>query len=403
MRLLKTIFLIIVLGFLGIAVAAPVFAQIAYQGILTDASGNPLRDSTWSLTFSLHTDSTKSSLPIWNEEKSVTTKKGIFSHMLGSVTSLSALKFDEQYWLSITREGIELGQRVKLGVVPYAMRSVVADTANYIDGEHISDTSISAEKIKSGAITTEHLLARTITTDDVSDTFVAPRARYSDSSVVSSKSHGFVSKKVSIDTVVSHGATFVAQNADNQALKIIGSNIIQLGNGEYNIRLYSSSGGKLWKLGSIGHNSPYFNGYIDIHVYHANDFGILNVMNKKITINTRSQSVLARWYNLGDDATNQPVDIEVYKKPGGGANIYVRANDYSRTMIKIISSAGFQLDYSVVTEPEGDFYASTNQPSNMNFEIGTIQLNSGLILKDTEDNKWKVTIENGSIKTTKIE
>ncbi len=82
-------------GILTNTISAPVTTQIAYQGILTDNAGNPVSDGEHTLEFDLYADSAGGS-SLWTETKKVTTKGGMFSHMLGSVTSLEGLKFDGQ-------------------------------------------------------------------------------------------------------------------------------------------------------------------------------------------------------------------------------------------------------------------------------------------------------------------
>lgn len=60
---------------------------ISYQGTLTNASGISVKDSTYNVTFSLLTDSTTGQT-LWTETAPVSTKDGLFVHLLGSVTSL---------------------------------------------------------------------------------------------------------------------------------------------------------------------------------------------------------------------------------------------------------------------------------------------------------------------------
>ncbi|HEX2897353.1 MAG TPA: hypothetical protein VHP63_04805 [candidate division Zixibacteria bacterium] len=60
---------------------------VSYQGTLTNASGIPVNDSTYNVTFTLLTDST-GGLNLWTETAPVSTKDGLFVHLLGSVTLL---------------------------------------------------------------------------------------------------------------------------------------------------------------------------------------------------------------------------------------------------------------------------------------------------------------------------
>jgi hypothetical protein len=111
---------------------AEVYAQIprtiSYQGVLTDAKGNPRPDGSYDLTFALYADSTGGT-KLWQETRSVTLAKGMFNILLGDVTALT-LSFDRQYWLGIAvGTGQELGQRIKLSAAAYAFRAVNADSA----------------------------------------------------------------------------------------------------------------------------------------------------------------------------------------------------------------------------------------------------------------------------------
>jgi len=60
---------------------------ISYQGTLTNAADNAVKDSTYIVTFSLLTDSTAGS-SLWTESAPITTKDGLFVHLLGSVIPL---------------------------------------------------------------------------------------------------------------------------------------------------------------------------------------------------------------------------------------------------------------------------------------------------------------------------
>ncbi len=156
MRFCGVLSAILLIGIILNPQSAPITSQIAYQGILTDNAGNPLADSSYNIEFSLYTDSAGGT-PVWAETKTVTTRGGMFSHMLGSVISLEGLKFDKQYWLSVKKDGNQIGQRIRLGEAPYAVRAMVADSAARIDGRNITSKSIDSTKIADGSIGTNQI------------------------------------------------------------------------------------------------------------------------------------------------------------------------------------------------------------------------------------------------------
>ena len=63
--------------------------QISYQGKLATADGSAVADATYSLGFSLYTDSVGGSI-VWAESADVVTTDGLFSYQIGSVNNLSS-------------------------------------------------------------------------------------------------------------------------------------------------------------------------------------------------------------------------------------------------------------------------------------------------------------------------
>jgi len=61
---------------------------LSYQGRLTDAKGVPVPDGDYSITFKLYTVPNGGS-PFWSETQNVTTRDGLFSVLLGSVTPIT--------------------------------------------------------------------------------------------------------------------------------------------------------------------------------------------------------------------------------------------------------------------------------------------------------------------------
>lgn len=106
---------------------------IAYQGVLTDSSGNPKPDGTYSMTFRLY-DVEIGGVALWTEVKTVNVKGGLFSTYLGDQVLIGpTIRFDKPYWLGIQVEtGSELVPRSALSSVGYSFGAMNADSAKYV-------------------------------------------------------------------------------------------------------------------------------------------------------------------------------------------------------------------------------------------------------------------------------
>jgi hypothetical protein len=95
---------------------------MSYQGVLTDAGGNPVSDGNATLIFRLY-DVASGGTALWQETQEVAVSGGIFNAILGSSTPLN-LPFDKPYWLGISiGQGKELTPRVALSASPYSLNS----------------------------------------------------------------------------------------------------------------------------------------------------------------------------------------------------------------------------------------------------------------------------------------
>lgn len=113
---------------------------ISYQGVLTDASGNPLPDGNYNIFFKLYDDVTHDNL-LWTEYLSVEVSKGIFNVILGTINPLN-IAFDRQYWLGITiGDGAELAPRIQLTASPYSLNA-----------QSVADGAVTSGKIASGQV-----------------------------------------------------------------------------------------------------------------------------------------------------------------------------------------------------------------------------------------------------------
>src|SRR3989344_2948309 len=97
--------------------------QINYQAKLTTTAGSTVPDDARSTVFSLYTASSGGTA-IWTETQSVTTTDGLFSVMLGSVTSLAAVDFNQTLYLGVNVAGDgEMTPRKIIGAVPAAFNA----------------------------------------------------------------------------------------------------------------------------------------------------------------------------------------------------------------------------------------------------------------------------------------
>lgn len=144
---------------LSLSVTSPAQDQvISYQGVLTDAAGQPVTDGSHALTLSLY-DAQTGGTPLWTETQNVTTTGGVFSAQLGCVSAL-ALPFDRQYWLGVRMAAAaELVPRTPLTMAPYAFHassikgiSAGGDLAGTYPNPDLKSGTITADKIGAGQV-----------------------------------------------------------------------------------------------------------------------------------------------------------------------------------------------------------------------------------------------------------
>ena len=132
--------LALVLGCLLATTAAAVPLELSHQGRLSDSAGAPLTGSH-TLTFSLY-DSASATTAFWTEDHTTDLDAGYFSVVLGSQGSaINTEAFaGDTVFLGISVDGdAELGDRLPLLSVPYALR---ADVATSVTGGPIDATEI---------------------------------------------------------------------------------------------------------------------------------------------------------------------------------------------------------------------------------------------------------------------
>ncbi|MBN2088312.1 hypothetical protein JW964_01805 [candidate division KSB1 bacterium] len=121
-------------------VLAQIPQTISYQGVLTDATGNPVLDGSYNLGFKLYASLTGETA-LWSENQSKTITDGVVDVILGSVNPLN-LAFDRTYWLGISiNQGAELSPRIQLTASPYSLNA-----------RTVPDASLTSPKIASGQV-----------------------------------------------------------------------------------------------------------------------------------------------------------------------------------------------------------------------------------------------------------
>lgn len=132
--------LVVLLIFLLTGLGGSSFAEIPrlihYQGRLTEADGQPLVGEH-TVRFRLY-DAASGGTVLWEEHHTVnfeSVDNGVFSILLGSLTSFSALDFTQPFWLSIEVDGEgEMQPRQRLAAILYA---ISADTLDGLEATQL--------------------------------------------------------------------------------------------------------------------------------------------------------------------------------------------------------------------------------------------------------------------------
>lgn len=141
------------LGLAGILASGVIAATLPYQGLATDAKGNPRQDGEGLAVFSLYGAATGGSA-LWSETQSMATRKGLFAANLGLVAAIPDSLFDGRpLYLGVAIDGAdEALPRLALGTVPFAHgagRAEHAATARLADtatGAHHAEHAHFAER-----------------------------------------------------------------------------------------------------------------------------------------------------------------------------------------------------------------------------------------------------------------
>ena len=118
--------ILVVVGVLGMfpnTVFSAFNSQINYQGKLTDNLNASVADGNYTMVFSLYTSST-GGVALWTETQTITATSGLFSTMLGSVTPISSVDFNQTLYLGVkVGADPEMTPRKILGAVPAAFEA----------------------------------------------------------------------------------------------------------------------------------------------------------------------------------------------------------------------------------------------------------------------------------------
>jgi hypothetical protein len=124
------------------AALADIPQVIGYQGMVTDNSGSPVSNGTYTMRFRIYTAQTGGSLLWDSNNQSVTLTGGVFNVMLGeSPQPALGLAFDQDYWLLVTFAGQDQTPRRRLGSVGYAYMASGLVPGTLLDGSVTTGTS----------------------------------------------------------------------------------------------------------------------------------------------------------------------------------------------------------------------------------------------------------------------
>lgn len=111
--------------------------SVNYQGVLTDAGGNPVADANYTVTLRIY-DVAVGGVAIWSETKIVATNGGLFNTILGSIIPLPTSVFDgpNRFLGTTVSPDPEMTPRTAIVTVPYSHRVSTVDgaTGGTIDG-----------------------------------------------------------------------------------------------------------------------------------------------------------------------------------------------------------------------------------------------------------------------------
>jgi len=191
MKRLSILLAAIVFSFVS-AVWAAVPQLINFQGVLKNGSGNPVTDSTYTITFTIY-DAPSGGLLLWNETQSVSTNGGNFTILLGASSMLPADIFNfPSRWLGIVLPPEpEITPRQQMVSVPTSFYSGMSDSTNFawmaasltcwgcvgedkiapnaVGGDKIIDGSVGTSDLANGSVSEAKLVDGSVSTAKIQD------------------------------------------------------------------------------------------------------------------------------------------------------------------------------------------------------------------------------------------
>ena len=156
------------------ALAAPLLQNassgqpIAFQGILTDAEGNPVPDQSHQVVFSIY-DAPTAGGPLWQESQMVDTSNGLFSTLLGITSPDDAAIFanNPETYLGIkVGDDPEMTPPLRLAYSPYALHALNVDLKpSSVDTDTLADGAVTAGKLADAAVTSNKIADEAVTAE----------------------------------------------------------------------------------------------------------------------------------------------------------------------------------------------------------------------------------------------
>jgi hypothetical protein len=109
--------------------------QINFQGRLADATGEPVEDNDYTMTFAIY-DVASGGTPLWSEGQTIPVTNGIYSVILGQPgNEIDAAVMDGERYLGVSVEtDAEMTYRLPVTSTIFALRSAISDTADTVTG-----------------------------------------------------------------------------------------------------------------------------------------------------------------------------------------------------------------------------------------------------------------------------
>lgn len=154
---------------LATAVSAEVPDVLNYQGMLTDASGDPVADGSYEITFSTWNDLVGGlSGPVWvGAPVTVHTVNGVFTCLVGPIPLSEFTGASDRYLSMRIGSGSELEPRTRLVSVPFAYHAFGADTAGV--AREVVDNSIATEQLAPNAVHETDLAPNAVNSIKIAD------------------------------------------------------------------------------------------------------------------------------------------------------------------------------------------------------------------------------------------